>query len=956
MLSSRQALDISNSTQELVSVTHVQAPASDAGGAISVAAVTPSGGGRARRGEGYIADRDAERGVLDRLLRDVRAGESRALVVHGEPGVGKTALLDYLAQGSSECRLVRAAGIESEMELAFAGLHQLGAGMMEHAELLPGPQRDALRVTFGISDGPVPDRFLVGLAVLSLFSEVAEKRPLICLVDDYQWLDGASAQVLAFVARRMGNESVGLVFASRVPSSELAGLPTMAIGGLNEADARLLLESLLGGPMDPSVRDQIIAETAGNPLALLELTRGLTAEDLAGGFRLPPAAPVSGSIEDSFRRRIETMPEPTRRLLTVAAADTVGDPVILWQAAGILGIDRAAVRATVGADLIDFGTRVTFRHPLVRSAVYWSASAPERQEAHRALAEATDPDIDPDRRAWHQAQAAGDFDETVARQLEVSAGRAQARGGLAAAAAFLESAAKLTPDPSSRAGRALDAAQAKVRAGSFGPALDLLAVAQAGPLDELQQARVDLSRAQLAFATNRGNDAPYLLLKAANRLEPVDAGLARATYRDAWVASLFAGRLAGKDADLMAVARATTRAPAPLVARTTADLVLDGLAATLNEGFATGAPSLRVALAAFGEDLSDDQRVRWSALAYMAAVHVRDYESAVRISESYVGLTRDMGALSELPLALSGRAFLMMFAGELGPAAHLVEEIGAALEATRGSMAQYAAIGVAAWSGRNADAETLMAETARNASLRGEGLGLAAIEWARSVLSNAIGQYTQGLTSARRAAESGELAFSNWALVELVEAAARSGMTETASDAHRRLGEVTRPSGTDWALGVEARSHALLSQGGSADDLYRESIRLLDRAGVGAELARAQLLYGEWLRRERRRGEARVQLRTALDMSEKMGMDGFAERARRELRATGATARRTRVETRSRLTPQETQVARLAGDGLSNQEIGTRLFISPRTVQYHLSKVFTKLDVTSRSQLGRVLG
>ena len=918
--------------------------------------VTASGASRPLNRGRDIADREAELETLDRLLSDVRAGESRALIVHGDPGVGKTALLDYLAQQPSDCRVLRAVAIESEMELAFAGLHQMCGPIMEHSELLPGPQRDALRITFGISEGPAPDRFLLGLAVLSLLSEVAEKRPLICLVDDHQWLDRASAQVLAFVARRLGTESIGLVFATRVRSPELAGLQHLLIAGLPDRDARALLDSVLPGPVDSRVRDRIVAETRGNPLALLELTRGMTGEELAGGFGLPPTSPLTGTIEDSFRRRIEAMPEDTRRLLVLAAADPVGDPVLLWQAAKLLGLDPGAAGPTTGADLIDFGARVSFRHPLVRSAVYWSASAPERQQSHRAIAEVTDKQLDPDRRAWHQSQAARGLDEGIASDLEVSASRAQARGGLAAAAAFLERSAMLTPDPGRRAGRALGAAQAKVQAGSFAAALGLLAMAEAGPLDELQHARLDLSRAQLAFATNRGSDAPSLLLKAAKRLEPVDAGLARATYRDAFVAALFAGRSASNDADLSAVARAAGTAPPPVQPPGTADLVLDGMAATVNQGFAAGAPLILEALPSFGEDLPGDQQMRWSALAYMAAMHVRDYESGVRISDRYVKLARDMGALSELPLALSARAFLMLFAGELASATTLVEEIQAAVDATRSNLAPYSAIAVAAWRGMDANADSLIAVTVRDTSFRGEGLAVAAADWAKAVLSNAIGHYSQGFTAARRATESGELAFSNWALVELIEAAARSGMSEAGVEAHRRLAEVTRPSGTDWALGVEARSHALVSHDASADELYRESIERLDRAGVHAELARAHLLYGEWLRRERRQADAKEQLRMALDRLEAMGMEGFAQRARRELRATGETARKRRVETRGQLTAQEAQVARLACEGLSNPEIGTRLFISSRTVQYHLSKVFTKLDVTSRSQLARVLG
>ena len=484
-----------------------------------------------------LTDRYRERGVLDRFVAGVRAGEGRALVVRGEPGVGKTVLLDYLAGRASGCLVARAAGVQSEMELAFAGLHQLCAPMLGHAESLPVPQRDALRTAFGLSAGPVPDRFLVGLAVVGLLSETAGERPLVCVVDDQQWLDHASAQALGFAARRLAAEPVGLVFAARVPGEDVAGLPELVVEGLTEDDARHLLESVLTGPLDAQVRDQIIAETNGNPLALLELPRGLTPAQLAGGFGLSGAVPLDGRIEESFGRQLAALPAQTRRLVQLAAADPSGDPVLVWRAAGRLAIGAGAAGPAVEAGLAEFGARVRFRHPLVRSAAYRSASAETRQELHSALADVTDPAVDPDRRAWHRAQAAPGPDEAVAAELEQCAGRAQRRGGLAAAAAFLERSAGLTVDPARRAQRALAAAQAKHRAGAPDAALGLLAVAEAGPLDELQRARGDLLRAQVAFASSHGRDAPPLMLSAAKRLEPLDVALARETYLEAFTAA-----------------------------------------------------------------------------------------------------------------------------------------------------------------------------------------------------------------------------------------------------------------------------------------------------------------------------------------------------------------------------------------------------------------------------------
>ena len=906
-----------------------------------------------------LTGRRAECVVLDRLMAAVRTGESRALVVHGEPGVGKTALLQYLAGQASGCRVAPAGGVQSEMELAFAVLHQLCAPMLDRLERLPTPQRDALRTAFGLSAGPAPDRFLIGLAALGLLSEVAGDRPLVCIVDDEQWLDSASAQVLAFVARRLGAESVGLVFGARVPTGDLAGLPELVVRGLREDDARALLDSALTGPMDRRVRDQVIAEAHGNPLALLELPRGGTAAELAGGFGLPGTISLSGSIEESFRRRIEALPAGTRRLLLLAAADPTGDPALVRRAARRLGVGAEAAGPAVEAGLAEFGVRVRFRHPLVRSVVYRSAPGQERQLAHAALAEVTDPELDPDRRAWHRAQAAPEPDEDVAGELERSAGRAQARGGLAAAAAFLERAVMLTPDPARRAGRALAAANTKVQAGAFDSAQDLLAAAGAGPLSEFEQARVDLLRAQLAFVTNRGGDAPLLLVKAARRLEPVDAGLARATYLDALTASTLAGRLASPGGHTLEVARAASAAPRPLDDPRVPDLLLDGLAANFNEGYAAGVPFLRQALAAFGRGMSADEELRWLWLTTLAALHLWDDERWDMLSARYVGLARKAGALSELPLALSTRSMMLLFAGDLATATALTGEGRAVIDATGSQFAPYAAMGLAASQGRQAEVSALIEATAGDVALRGEGIAMSVAEWANALLHNGLGRYREAMRAAQRALYYQEYpgmrypGIANWAAAELVEASARSGMTETAADTCRWIAEMTSASGTSWALGVEARSRALVTEGHGAESLYQDSIMHLDRSRVRAELARAHLLYGEWLRRRRRRGDAREQLRTAQDMLEAMGMEAFAERARRELRATGETARKrtAAAAVNQELTAHEAQIARLAREGLSNPEVGARLFLSPRTVQYHLGNVFAKLGITSRSQL-----
>jgi DNA-binding CsgD family transcriptional regulator len=905
------------------------------------------------RHAGELIGRGTECAVLDRLVGDVREGGSRALVVHGEPGVGKSALLEYLAGHAAGCRVARASGAQSEMELAFAGLHMLCAPMLDRLDALPLPQRAALRTAFGVSAGPAPDRFVVGLAVLGLFAEVAQERPLLCLVEDQQWLDRASAQVLAFVARRLGAESVGLVFATREPSGELAGLPELIVRGLSEGAARALLDSVLSAPMDGRVRDQVVAETRGNPLALWELPRGLTVPELAGGFGLPGAAPLAGSIEESFRRRADTLPPRTRSLLLLAAADPTGDPTLVWRAARRLGIGTDAAAPAADADLAEFGTRIRFRHPLARSAVYRSASADERREAHRVLAAATDPVLDPDRRAWHRAQAAAGPDEDVAAELERSAGRALARGGLAAAAAFLKRAATLTLDPAGRAGRALAAAHAKIQAGAFDVARELLAMAEVGPLSVLQQAQADMLRAQLAFIANRGNDASPLLLKAARRLEPIDPGLCRATYLDALSASVFAGSLASPAGGVLEVARAAASAP-PATTPRAPDLLLDGLAAQHNKDYAAGVPMLRRALAEFGVDMSAEEELRWLWLACLAAMRVWDDDRWEALSARHVQLSRETGALSELSLALVSRVSMLLFAGNLTEAASLAEEARTVEEATGSNLAPYGALGLAALRGDEAGTAALIDATLEHVTKRGQGIGITFTEWAGALLNNGLGRHQNALAAAGAVTDDRGSSF--WPAVELVEAAARSGRTETAASAYRQLTEQASASGTDWALGIQARSHALLSEGDAAERRYRESITRLGRTRMRPDLARAHLLYGEWLRRERRRIDAREQLRTAHRMFEAMGMEAFAERAHRELQATGETAqRRTDRTRRAELTAQETQIARLARDGLSNPEIGARLFISARTVQYHLRKIFAKLDITSRTQLDRAL-
>jgi DNA-binding CsgD family transcriptional regulator len=903
-----------------------------------------------------LRGRRSECDVLDRLLTSVRASRSQVLVVRGESGVGKSALLDHLVQSATDCRVARAAGHEYEMELAYAGLHQLCAPLLGLRERLPAPQRDALAAAFGLSAAPAPDRFVVGLGVLGLLSAAAEERPLLWVVDDAQWLDKTSALTLGFVARRLLAESVALVFAVREPSHvpELTGLPELGVEGLGDVDARALLRSAVPGRLDELVRDRIVAESRGNPLALLELPQGLTPTELAGGFGVLDATPLANRIEQSFLRRLDSLPEETRRLLLTAAAEPVGDVSLLWRAAEGLGLGADAAAPAQSAGLIDLRGRVRFRHPLVRSAIYKTATLPERERAHQALAEATDPEVDPDRRAWHRAHATTTPDEGIAAELELSAGRAAHRGGIAAAAAFFERAAELTPDPARRGRRALTAAQAKVESGAPEAAEKLLALAAICPLDDVQLARLARLRAQIVFALRRGSDAPPLLLDAAGELASVDGGSAREAYLEALGAAIFAGRL--NQVGLREVAATARGAPPGRLPPRRIDLLLEGLAKRFTEGYAAGVAPLRGALDAFGPEADGerDDLMRWLWLAWLVAGDLWDDEGWHQLAVRAVGLCRNTGALIVLPLALGYRAIVHLHAGEFAAAASLAEEADAITDATGNAPVKYPALLLAAW--RGVDPATLheMSRGLGDVVARGEGRGIGGYGYATAVLYNGLGRYDAALASARSACEYDDLGVYGFALAELVEAAARSGAHGEAEGALRQLEERATAVRTDWALGVRAWSAALLSSGRAAEPLYVEAIERLGRTRVAVHLARAHLVYGEWLRRENRRIDAREHLRIAHDMFGRTGAEAFAERARRELLATGETARRRAVDTRDALTPQEGQIARLARDGLSNPEIGAQLFISPRTVQYHLAKVFAKLAITSRGQLGRL--
>ena len=906
----------------------------------------------ASRSSSGLVDRIGERDVLERLVAGVRAGQSRVLVLRGEAGVGKTALLRHLSRAASGCRIARAAGVESEMELAYAGLHALCAPMLGRLEHLPGPQRDALSTAFGLSAGPPPDRFLVGLAVLSLLADAAEEQPLLIMVDDAQWLDRVSAQTLAFVARRLLAERLGLVFALRESGDEdvLEGLPELVIEGLAADEARLLLETTIPGPLDERVKARILGEARGNPLALIELPRAWTPAELAGGFGLPDARPLASRIEQTYLQRVAALPRDAQLLLLAAAAEPLGDLSLLWRAAERLGVGSEALRPAEAAGLIELRARVRFPHPLVRSAVYRAADPSDRRDVHLALADSTDPVVDPDRRAWHRAHATGSPDEAVAAEMERSADRAQGRGGLAAAAAFLARAAELTPDPAVRVERSLAAAQVKLDVADFASASELLADAALGPVDELQRARLERLGAEIVFASRRGSDAPPLLLAAARRLEAVDPKLARETYLEAIASATFAGRL-GTGPDERAVAEAA-RASTRATADGAADELLHALVTRFTEGYAASVAPLARALRAFGEPDGGGEDRRWLWLACRLAQDLWDDELWHLLATRGVDVARQTGALNLLPNALNHLAALHVHSGDFAAAAAVIDEVGAITQATGIPALKYSAYILAAARDDEAELRVMVGTWKPNATARGEGGMYGGHWWLTALRHNSHGQYEDALAAARSGSEHEDVMTYGRIQVELIEAGVRCGRPGEAAAALERLSEQTRASGTEWALGIDARCRALLRDD---ESLYRESVERLARSRAVLELARSRLLYGEWLRRENRRTDARDVLRAAHDSFSQMGAGAFAERAGRELLATGETVRRMSDDSRDVLTPQEIQVARMARDGHTNPEIGAQLYISPRTVEYHLRKVFRKLDVSTRKELRAAL-
>ena len=909
--------------------------------------------------------RSAECRVLDDLVARVQRGHGQALVLSGDAGIGKTALLDHAARrAGSGMRVLRVTGIQTEMELAFAGLHQLLGAAVERADRLQPPRSSALRVAFRLEDGPAPDRLTIALGVLELLSDLAADRPLLCLVDDVQWLDTASVQALSFAARRIEAAPAGFVLATRRPGPDLSGIAALHVPGLGAPDARALLEDALPFPLDDEIREQIVTETGGNPLALLELPRSVSPSELAGGFALPAIAPLSERIEAGYRRRLSALPADAQRAVLLAAADPVGDPALLRAAAAHLGLRDDAVAEAAATGLLTTGSRVSFTHSVARSAVYRSAAPDARRDVHRALALATDEGTDPDRRAWHRALATAGPDEDVAEQLESSARRARARGGVGAAAAFLERAASLTPAAGARIDRLIAAAALTQNAGDVDHAEELLDVAaRAGSVSGEQQARIALARGQVAFAAHRGAESVELLIDAAHRLKQYRLPENPATVLEAVLAATWVvPRPENVDLVKAAVAALAEGGPAdPGV-----DLLIEGVRASAEEGYGAAAPVLRRALDVV---LADDRgsvaaglATLWFLLCVPVALWDEDSWDALLAGET--DLARRTGGLCALNGTTRCLVVRRVLIGDLDGAEQAVGVMDAIASATGKPPTLHAQMVLSAWRG---DEETTLRlnedlraadEPGRRSGSAHHLLGMGAVDglfadYSMAVLNNSLGRFAVAHGMAATLFEIDDLTMGPLFVPELAEAAARTGAVEDLLAAREWVELRARLAPTPWCLGIAARVRALAEDGDRARRHYLDSIEHLGRSAMRMELARSHLLFGEWLRRHGGRGEARQQLRAANEMFEAVGAAGFAARSARELRALGDKA--SSVEGGGALTAQERNVADMAADGMTNPEIATRLFLSPRTVQYHLRKVFIKLAVTSRVELKQAL-
>jgi DNA-binding CsgD family transcriptional regulator len=899
-----------------------------------------------------FVNRETELEAVEGLLAAARGGSSAVLVLRGGPGVGKTMLLEHAIGRASGLRVGRVGGVDSEFDLPYAALHQLLAPFLEEIEALPGPQRDSLASTLGLIEVERSDRFLTALGVLTLLSNAAQDTGLLCAVDDAEWLDEASAQVLSFLARRLVSEGIAMLFtfgAAHPTSVALAPFRELNFEGLSQVASRELLDREVEGTLDSGVRDRLVIEAEGNPLALIELAQLLTAEQLAGLAPLPKALPLGDRLEQGLMRNVRGLSSDARSILVLVATERSGDPGLLRRAADGLGLSQTAIDDA--ESVLRLGAQITFRHGFVRSAVYALASETTRRDAHLALAEAMDPDADEDRIAWHRAAASVDADETVAADLEASARKARDRGGQVAAAAVLELAAKLTPDPSRRAARLLVAADADLAAGALSKADTLLSQLTPKLLDDEQRAEAQRLRGTLALARGDKGSSSTLLIEAARVLAPFDLRKARDTCLDALATAMFAGRLAS-DRGMREAVECARSMPEP-TQTTAADVLLDAFATLVNEGSAAAAPALRRGVGLAGES----GNLRAIGPAFQAAFELWDDEALHTLAQRRVDLARGSGAFVALPNALNQLGAYEVLVGRFDAAEACFEEADE-ISAATGYAGILGKTGVgplilAAWRGEDARTRALAEVCSRDGTARGFGTFVGFAQSALGVLELGLGRYHEAMIAVQDAGLDQILVTRT--LPDLVEAAVRCGEEQLATQAAGELAESTTASGTDWALGVLARSQALLVAGREAEGLYREAIGRLQRSRARTQLARARLVYGEWLRRERRRRDAREELRAASQLFESMGALAFADRAQSELAATGERVHRRTPETLELLTPQERRIATLVSEGAPNAEVAAQLFISSRTVEYHLAKIFRKLRISSRSELARSL-
>jgi DNA-binding CsgD family transcriptional regulator len=907
-----------------------------------------------------LVGRTKEVGALEDVLAAVRDGLSRVLMLRGEAGIGKTALLDWAAGMAGDMRVARVAGVESEMDHGFAGLHQLLVPLLDGLDRLPVPQRAALRSAFGLAAGPPPDQFLVGLATLALITDAAASRPVLCVVDDAQWLDQASAEVLGFAVRRLLADRVGMLFAVQGREERAAvfnGLPELPVGGLAERAAHELLAAAAGGPVDSRVSERIVAETAGNPLGLVEFGGELTAEERSGAVPLTGALRFGGRLEKLYLSQVRALPADAQTLLLVLAADQLGDPAKVWRAAGRLGIGPEVVELPAVERLVTGVPSLQFRHPLMRSIVYHGAPSMARLRVHQALAAVSDPVRDPDRRAWHLAQAMSGPHEEVAGELERSASRARSRGGWTSSAAFLERSAELTQDAARRARRLVAAADARLMAGETAAARALLDRAAPDVLDPVVSAQARRLEGNILFTAGESAAATSVLLEAARMVAPYDARLARDTLLDAFAAQLSSRRAAGT-AEVLQALQAVPRVTESQAS--TGDLLLDGFAAVAERRFAAGAGLLRQAVAAVmgGEPMPDDAPQRFLAFR-LAATELYDDAAWRELAGQWVARAHDRGAVAAMVIGLGFQSLSQLAEGHFAAAEATIAEARNAAEAmgnpTYLSGMATMELEVLAWRGDQATARPLGARLLRTATDQGHGHRMQRMHRALAVLELGLGNFQEVLQHALAAA-AGEPVLSYRSSPDvLIEGTIRCGDRTAAAAALEAVAPWWQACDTPWSLGLLARCQALLADDGHAEDGYRLSIEHLRQCQVTPELARSHLLYGEWLRRQRRRRGAREQLRTAYELFGALGMEAFAHRAQAELRAAGEHADARRAWTPDTLTPQEAQIARLAAEGATNQEIAAQLFVSASTVDYHLRKVFRKLGVTSRAQLPHAL-